>query len=353
MPPATWKNGFQKMFPGAYRTKAKGRWYYYAWRNGPAIPDPEVDPRAFRDAFIKFTDKGGADSVGQLITDYLKSPRWNDLTVETQRVRKYRLDAIRERWATLPLSTLTVENGPKLRGLFTTWQESMAKTPRAADDHIEALNVLLGWGVERGRVAFNPARGIRRLYRSNRSDVIFTDDEIARVLQAARLDLRRIVRAALLTGLRAGDLADLRWKDIDLADGVIERATLKSRGRAVTFIAVLPAMRAVLAEAADDRPEAHRDRVFLRGAQPWSAKQISDAFDYVVRKLGIEKHFHDLRGNAATALMAAGMDPADVDEWMGWRAGKGKGMRKRYVDRRTVAKALADRLAESAKPLQN
>jgi integrase len=336
------------MFPGVFRTRAKGRWYYYAWRGGPSLPDPEVDPPAFQKAFARATAKGtpAADTIALLISDYRKSPRWLSLSDETRRVRAFRLTAIETKFSTLPLSTFTAENAAKLRGLFIGWQEGMAATPRAADDHIEALNVLLGWGLDRGRVAVNPARGIFRLYSSNRSDVIFTDAEIAAVLKAARPDLRRIVRAALLTGLRAGDLAELRWDDVDLTDGLIERVTNKSRQKPVkTFVVILPAMRAVLAEAAHDRPAAFPHHVFLRGTRPWRSKQISDAFDYIVGKLGVEKHFHDLRGNAATALMAAGMDPADVDEWMGWRPGKGKGMRKRYVDRRTVAKAMADKLA--------
>lgn len=339
------------MLPGVHRVKSKGRWYYYAWRGGPSLPDPEVDPRAHRERYEKLTAKGSPnnDTISRLLDDYLKSPRWEDLGAETRRVRMFRLNAIRDRFGTLPLAAITLEHAPQLRGLFIGWQEGMRKTPRAADDHIEALNVLLGWGEERGRLKANPAKGIRRLYSSNRADVIFTEDEIARILAAARPDLRRIVRAALLTGLRAGDLADLRWSDID--DGVIERRTNKSGGRTRTFIVILPAMRAVLAEAAHDRPEAHRERVFLRGAQPWSAKQISDAFDYIVRKLGIEKHFHDLRGNAATALMAAGVAPDHVDDWMGWRTGKGQGMRKRYVDRRSVMDALAAKIAESEKPM--
>ncbi len=333
------------MLPGVHRVKARGRVYYYAWRGGPALPDPGVDPRAFAEAYARHTiGRAAAEkTIYTLILDYRASPEWRRLSDETQRVRNFRLAAIEQKFGKLPLVFIA---GAGMRGAIIAWRDAMADRPRAADDHIEALNVLLNWAVDRERIAKNPAKGIARLYSSNRSDVIFTDDELARIAADARPDLRMVVRAAVLTGLRAGDLADLRWRDVDLEDGIIERVTNKSRRDPVrTFMAILPELRGVLAEAAAERVVGPDSRVFLRAGRPWRPKQISDAFDYLVRKLNIDKHFHDLRGNAATALISAGVPPHDVDHWMGWKPGKGAGMKKRYVSRREVARELAEMLA--------
>lgn len=338
-------NGNSVMLPGLHKVRAKGRTYYYAYRGGPALPDPDVDPRAFAEAYARHAKRREETqrTVSTLLAEYRASPEYAALAVESKRVREFRLDRIEKKFGALPLMGLA---GAGMRGIIIDWRDSMAATPCAADDHIEVLNIVFNWAVDREKIAKNPAKKIGKLYSTNRSDVIFTPDELASVLAAARPDLRLLIRAAVATGLRCSDLCDLRWRDVDIEDGIIERTTNKSaRDPVKTFMAILPAMRSVLTEATAGRIVGPASYVFLREGRPWKPKQASDAFAYVAGKAGIEKHFHDLRGNAATALSAAGVSSTDIDEWMGWKPGKGANMKKRYVARREVALRMAEQMA--------
>lgn len=120
-------------------------------------------------------------------------------------------------------------SGKGVKRDFIEWRDKFASTPRQADYGIQVLRRVLSVGVEREVIEANPAEGIKQLYRSNRADVVLTDEELAAVLARVTPRARYAIRLAAATGLRRGDLVDLRWDQVYA--NRIELDTGKSRGR--------------------------------------------------------------------------------------------------------------------------
>jgi integrase len=87
-----------------------------------------------------------------------------------------------------------------------------------------------------GKLAGNPCEGIKQLYSGDRSEVIWTDADIAQ-LKAAKgcsAEIAHAVDLAAHTGLRLGDLLRLCWSHV--GDDAIVIATGKSNQRREAII---------------------------------------------------------------------------------------------------------------------
>lgn len=93
--------------------------------------------------------------------------------------------------------------------------------PHAANRARSALSAHFAWLVGTGVAEFNPVVGVPKPAPEVKRGRVLTEDEISRVLKACRDDdFGRIVRLLLLTGQRRDEVADLPWREVDLAGAV-------------------------------------------------------------------------------------------------------------------------------------
>lgn len=90
-------------------------------------------------------------------------------------------------------------------------------SPRTVNMEVGALSAMLNYGVQQGMIGTNPIRGFKRLrndrpYKERRP---LTEAEVQAILAASTDHYRPIWRAFLTTGMREGELAKLRFKDVD------------------------------------------------------------------------------------------------------------------------------------------
>ena len=116
----------------------------------------------------------------------------------------------------------------------------------------------------------------------------------------------------LLTGLRASNPIDLRWRDVDLETGVYTIPESKS-GDALR----LP-MRSRVKEILSGL---QRNGVYVfaeaDGEPPWD---FTHTFAAAVKRAGIyDLHLHDLRHTFASRLAMAGVDPLTIQQLGGWK----------------------------------
>lgn len=108
-----------------------------------------------------------------------------------------------------PLAALTDR---RTRGVFMEWRDKLALSSRRQADYAwQVLALVLAWAKERGKITINPCERGGRLYRGNRVDKIWTDDDEAAFLRTAPAHLRLPLLLALWTGQRQGDLLRLTW----------------------------------------------------------------------------------------------------------------------------------------------
>jgi integrase len=134
------------------------------------------------------------------------------------------------------------------------------------------LAAILETAEERELVARNPAKGRRRRVRTHRPQRSFLDsaDQITALLEAARgldakarSDHRHVARHATLAvlvfaGLRLGELLDLRWRHVDLANSRLSIGRAKTDA-GIRYVKIRPALHDTLAALKASRPDTRLD----------------------------------------------------------------------------------------------
>jgi len=91
----------------------------------------------------------------------------------------------------------------------------MSATPRTADYAWTTLARVLSVAKDRGRIAVNVCERGGRLYKADRSEKIWTVDDIAKFKAFAPKELRLALMMAFWTGQRQGDLLRAPWSAYD------------------------------------------------------------------------------------------------------------------------------------------
>ena len=66
------------------------------------------------------------------------------------------------------------------------WRNKFSSTPRAADMGVQVLSRLLSFAQEEGKLMHNICNGVEGIYSADRSGLIWTDADLARLLDFQR-----------------------------------------------------------------------------------------------------------------------------------------------------------------------
>ena len=252
------------------------------------------------------------------------------------------LDRIVGEFGDLPVQALKAKG---VRRDIIAWRNRWADRPRSADYAIQVLQRVLSWSMENELAEANPAAGLKGLYSSNRAEVIVEEVELKAILAATTAPGRLAIRLAAATGMRRGDLIDLRWNEV--GEFSIERAADKSTLGRRLLIPLTAEARAVIAEAraANATRKVPSTYVLTSSRGPWQKDGLGVTWWKACRAAKIEgKHFHDLRGTAATRFCQVPLADEEVADIMGWEPDQVRAIRKRYVDRERIARGIVARM---------
>jgi integrase len=325
---------------GLAKVTAKGRAYFYAWRGGPRLRGEPGTP-AFMASYNEAIANRRMPEPGRfrsLVTLYRGSADFQNLAPSTRRNWSPWLDRIGEYFGNLSIAQF--DRPEKIRPLIRSWRSRHAKTPRMADTGMQVLSRVLSFAVDPlGKLAGNPCIGIKQLYSSNRSEIIWTEAEIARTKQHCTPEVGHGIDLAAATGLRRGDLLRLSWSHV--GDHSIVITTGKSKYRRQAIIPLYDALREVLARIPKRSPTVLTNSK----GRPWTPDGFSTMFNYAKAEAGVgDLHFHDLRGTAATRFYVAGLSERVIAEIMGWTEENVAKIIRKYVDRSAATKAIIRQL---------
>jgi integrase len=330
---------------GVHTVTAKGRTYRYAWRGGPPLRGEPGSPEfmASYNEAIESRRMPDTDRFRSLVVLYKASPDYKKLAGSTKRNRAPWIDRIAEYFGELRIAQF--DRPEKIRPVIRRWRNQWADRPRTADYGLQVLSRVLSHAVDPlGKIAGNPCEGIKQLYSSDRSEVIWTDADIAQIKKTCSPEIAHAVDLAAHTGLRLGDLMRLSWSHVN--EDAIVIATGKSRQRREAIIPLYDALRAVLAAI----PKRSPTILTNSKARPWLVGSFKGSFVEAKRRAGLTDrnlHFHDLRGTAATRFYTAGLSERVIAEIMGWEEDHVARIIHHYVDRSAATKAIIAQLNES------
>lgn len=217
------------------------------------------------------------------------------------------LDARERLLRSIPGDPLTAD-----RDVIQTWwrtrQERADGKPRAASSlsqdasHLRAFG---RWAMMQGLAERNPADWLPRVRQKRPAPNPVTEAALYRAMQDAPPDMRRMIALGAMAGLRAAEIAAVRWSDLDPGNGVLwVREGKGGKDRSVPLSAGL------LSELGEPG-EGH-----IIGKR-MSAKAVSQAIGRYLRSRGVEFTAHKLRARYATRFLAATGDLAAAAEALG------------------------------------
>jgi integrase len=184
--------------------------------------------------------------------------------------------------------------------------------PRKADYVWTTLARILAVAKDRGRIKINVCERGGRLYDADRSEIIWSADDIKAFCTVASVELQAAMLLALWTGQRQGDLLRLTWSAYDGQYIRLRQSKAKGgKGRYVTIPVGAP-LKAALDAALKENRSAVTILTNSRG-KPWTEDGFRTSWDKAFKAAKLDDlHFHDLRGTAVTRLALAGCTVPEI-----------------------------------------
>lgn len=206
---------------------------------------------------------------------------------------------------------------------------------------LACLRTILYKAVEWGYLNENPPK-IKMFKENNQRVRYLTEREANLLINTAPEPLRSIIIVALNTGMRQGEILNLKWKDIDFKERIITVWETKSKEKRY-----IPMNEVVLQTLLNIDRNPESEYVFNGEIpnRPVSASHITHLFKRIVRQLGIDDfRFHDLRHTFASWLVMKGVNLKTVQELLGH---KDQRMTLRYSHLSPEVKKLAVDILDS------
>jgi integrase len=340
---------------GLHHVFSKGHEYWYAWRaRGAPLISKDGSPMygtpefwAAYDAAIRDRHVPEPGKFKALVTLYRGSEAYKKLQPSTKKYLGRWLDRVADDFGVLSIAAF---DNPRARNNIRRWRNQFAATPCKADMALQFLSRVCSHAIDPlGKLTINPCEGIKALYASDRSDIIWTAADIARIKQHCSPELAKVIDLAAATGLRRGDLWRLSWSHISDDGTAIVISTGKSNHQREAVIPIYDELRALLARIPKRSP------IILTNSRgrPWTDGGFGSSFRDGKRAAGIgsELHFHDLRGTAATKFYVAGLDMRVIAEILGWTEANVEKIIRKYVGRTAATKAVIMQLNKAARQI--
>lgn len=210
-----------------------------------------------------------------------------------------------------------------------------------ANHAFACLRRLFNWAVERGYLEHSPCAGSKPPTPIVSRERVLSDQELANVWRAATdisYPYGRIVQLLILTAQRRDEVAQMRWEDLDLNNGIWTiPAALNKSNREHTV--PLPDICLQIINAC---PRDHSQLVFPARGKDVAVSGFSKWKRQLDERCGVKNwRIHDLRRTAATGMAALDVEPHVIDRVLNHAQHGIAGVYNRYKYRDQISNALA------------
>jgi integrase len=187
------------------------------------------------------------------------------------------------------------------------------RSPTTVNYHLAILSKIFSLAVDADLIEVNPSFRVKKLKMNNQRLRVLSAEEEAYLFQGLSGNelVTDIVTLALHTGLRRGEIFNLRWFDIDFARRFIQVQESKSgKKRLVPMNETVLGMLGQMTKTSE--------LVFPSPKTGDKLDNVRRSFKRAVEGAGIKDfHFHDLRHTFATRMADKGADPFTLMKILG------------------------------------
>jgi len=190
--------------------------------------------------------------------------------------------------------------------------------PGTVNRELDTLRAIFSKATEWGQLREHPMRSVKRLKVDNRRTRILTEAEQLALLAACPKKMAAMVRLALITGARFGELLALKWADVTETE-LWFMETKNGRARALPVSAAISAV----------LKQVHKVKgspwVFTntRTREAYTVNGVAHVFKRAVKRANIltgDVSLHTLRHTALSRMIASGIDDFTVMAISGHRS---------------------------------
>lgn len=229
-------------------------------------------------------------------------------------VTPYTLKQLKFYFGNSPLDKITVPD--VLKYVNGVKEKSSAATANRHHNILRAIfNRAIEWEKFNGQ---NPAAKVKQFRVDNSRTQFLENADIVRLFAACDEVIQPIVEVALLTGMRRGEILNLRWEHIDLTNGVIH--VLKTKSGEPREIPMAAKIRALFNSLGN------REGGLLFNI---STRVLNTRFSKALNLAGIDNfRFHDLRHTFASHFVMRTNDLPSTQKLLGHKSPR---MTQRYA----------------------
>ncbi len=227
---------------------------------------------------------------------------------------------LKDRFADKPLSKISPFDLERMKAELLKAGKSPATVKHCLVLVRQIINKAIAWGLWNGE---NPVKKVK-MPRLNNQRVRFLSYEEANLLldHLGKISpqVRDMALLSLHTGMRAGEIFNLKWQHIDLENGLIHIADPKSGRSRKAY------MTQAVKEMFAGKQRGNPDELVFKSQRGGKIVQISKTFSKVVKQLGFNDSvtdprqrvtFHSLRHSFASWLALAGVPVLTIKELLG------------------------------------
>ena len=219
------------------------------------------------------------------------------------------------------LTAFAALDGEHLRA-FVAAEHRRGLAPKSLQRRLSGLRSFLRHLLKHGELAGNPAQGLRAPKAPRKLPQVLDADEMTRLVEVPTdgplgLRDRAMLELFYSSGLRLSELCGLRWRQLDLAEGLVSVVGKGNKGRIVPVGSHALAALADWKQASSGLPEAP---VFPgRGGAPISPRAVQLRLRQLAQAQGVWKrvHPHLLRHSFASHVLESSGDLRGVQELLG------------------------------------
>ncbi|MGI8468349.1 MAG: tyrosine-type recombinase/integrase [Pyrinomonadaceae bacterium] len=188
--------------------------------------------------------------------------------------------------------------------LATPTKHGHRRSPATVNYHLAILSKIFSLAIDAGVLENNPCRKVKKLKLNNQRTRTLSFDEEQKLFSVLKENelVARIVTVAIHTGLRRGEIFNLKWFDADFGRGMLQvRESKSGKKRVVPMNATIRNLLSGLKRKSE--------YIFPSPKTGGKLTEIKRSFSRALMEAGINDfHFHDLRHTAATRMADAGAD---------------------------------------------
>jgi len=195
-------------------------------------------------------------------------------------------------------------------------QRIIKAKPATVNRELACLKTIFNKAIEWGLTKTNPVRQVRLFKENNQRVRYLSDEEMRTLLNNASEPLKSIILVALHTGLRQGEIVNLKWANIDFNLKTIYLKDTKTGEKRIPINETVYNLLCFLKANNEVRKDSS-DSVFPMT----KGYRVSHRFAELTSRLGIKDfRFHDLRHSFASYLVMMNVNLKTIQELLGHKS---------------------------------